>query len=92
MAELAGRNLPETRETLSVYDRFNETLMIGLRTKWGVSKNELFGNITPDEDWFKIVKDYEDQRLLIETPENFVLTESGRLLADAIASELFIIE
>lgn len=92
MTELNNRRLPETIEKLSSFDRFNEALMIGLRTKWGVSKVELFGNIAPNEDWFKIVKDYGDQNLLIETPERLVLTESGRLLADAIASELFIME
>lgn len=91
MTELKSGKLPETIETLSSFDRFNEALMIGLRTKWGVSKEELFGTIAPNEEWFKIVKDYEHQNLLIETTERLVLTESGRLLADAIASELFII-
>lgn len=92
MTELKHGRLPETIEILSPFDRFNEALMIGLRTKWGVSKEELFRNITPDEEWLKIVKNYEDQDLLIETPEKLILTESGRLLADAIASELFIIK
>jgi oxygen-independent coproporphyrinogen-3 oxidase len=92
MTELKQGRLPETIETLSPFDRFNEALMIGLRTKWGVSKEELFRNISPDEDWFKTVKNYEDQNLLIETSENLILTESGRLLADAIASDLFIID
>lgn len=92
LAALKQGNLPETIETLSSFDRFNETLMIGLRTKWGVSKLQLFENISPDEEWFKIVKYYEDQKLLNETPERLVLTESGRLLADAIASDLFIID
>lgn len=91
MTELKHGRLPETIEALSPFDRFNEALMIGLRTKWGVSKKELFRNISPDEDWFKIVKGYEEQSLLIDTPENLILTESGRLLADAIASDLFII-
>lgn len=90
--ELKSGRLPETIEILSPFDRFNEAIMIGLRTKWGVSKEELFRNVAPKEDWFKIVKGYEDQNLLIETPERLVLTESGRLLADAIASELFIID
>ncbi len=91
MTALKQGNLPETIEILSSFDRFNETLMIGLRTKWGVSKLQLFEDISPDKEWFKIVKDYEDQQLLIETPESIVLTEAGRLLADGIAAELFII-
>lgn len=84
--------LPETVETLSVYDRFNETLMIGLRTKWGVSKSQLFGYVSPDAEWFQIVKEYEDKELLVQTEETIVLTEAGRLLADAIASDLFLIQ
>lgn len=89
---LKAGQLPETVETLSASDRFNETLMIGLRTKWGVSKNQLFEYLSPDAEWFQIVKEYEDKNLLNQTEENMVLTESGRLLADAIASDLFIIE
>ena len=92
MTELRNGKLPETREMLSSYDQFNETLMIGLRTKWGVSKQQLFKLLSPDEEWFKIVKDYEDKRLLIQTEENIVLTAEGRLLAEGIASDLFLME
>lgn len=92
MADLKSGKLPETREMLSSFDQFNETLMIGLRTKWGVSKQQLFKLISPDEEWFKIVKDYGDKGLLIQTGESIVLTAEGRLLADGIASDLFLIE
>ena len=92
MLELEKGKLPETREVLSDYDQFNETLMIGLRTKWGVAKEQLFSYLTPGNDWLQIVKNYEDQKLLIETGEYIVLTAAGRLLADAIASDLFIID
>lgn len=90
--ELKKTILPETIEILTPFDQFNEALMIGLRTKWGVAKKELFKNLQPETDWFQIVKDYEDQKLLIETDDSYVLTEAGRLLADAIAADLFIIE
>ncbi|MNJ83542.1 Oxygen-independent coproporphyrinogen-III oxidase 1 [compost metagenome] len=91
MNELEKSTLPETIEVLTPFDQFNEALMIGLRTKWGVSKKELFKNIQPKADWFEIVKSYEDQKLLVETEDSLVLTEAGRLLADAIAADLFII-
>lgn len=90
--ELKSGRLPETVEVLSPFDRFNEAIMIGLRTKWGVSKTELFKLLSPSPEWLQIVKDYEDKNLLIQTEENIVLTEVGRLLADAIASDLFLIE
>lgn len=92
LTELNKGVLPQTVEALSNFDRFNETLMIGLRTKWGVSKKQLFKNMLPNEEWFQIVKDYEDKKLLVQTKDSMVLTEAGRLLADAIASDLFIIE
>ncbi len=92
MTELKKGVLPETIEVLSTFDRFNENLMIGLRTKWGVSKKQLFENITPDKEWHQIVRNYEDKNLLVQTEDFIVLTEAGRLLADAIASDLFIVE
>lgn len=92
LADIKNRELPETREILSPFDRFNETLMIGLRTKWGVSKTELFRNAAPTAEWLKIVKEYEDKNLLIQTEDSLVLTKAGRLLADGIASDLFLIE
>lgn len=90
--ELKNGRLPETLETLSSFDQFNEALMIGLRTKWGVSKPQLFEIIVPNVEWLKIVNNYEDQNLLLQTEENIVLTKAGRLLADAIAADLFLIE
>ena len=92
MTELKKGVLPETIEVLSAFDRFNENLMIGLRTKWGVSKKQLFENISPDKEWYQIVRNYEDKNLLVQTEDFIVLTEAGRLLADAIASDLFIVE
>ncbi|MGV3612878.1 MAG: radical SAM family heme chaperone HemW [Fluviicola sp.] len=92
LKELENDRLPETIEELSRFDRFNETLMIGLRTKWGASKQQLFENISPDKQWFQTVKGYENENLLIQTEEKLILTPAGRLLADAIASDLFLIE
>jgi oxygen-independent coproporphyrinogen III oxidase len=91
LVEIGKGNLPETIETLSVFDQFNELLLIGLRTKWGVSKVQLFQLMQPQSDWIKIVKDYEQQNMLIQTEEIIVLTQEGRLLADAIAADLFIL-
>ncbi len=91
LTELKKGVLPEIVEVLSPFDRFNETLMIGLRTKWGVSKKQLFESLSPNQEWYQIVKDYEGKNLLVQTEDFIVLTEAGRLLADAIASDLFII-
>jgi oxygen-independent coproporphyrinogen-3 oxidase len=92
LTKIKEGNLPETIETLSPFDQFNELLLIGLRTKWGVSKEELFKRINPTASWFKIVSDYEEQDMLLQTEGKLLLTESGKLLADAIAADLFLIE
>lgn len=83
--------LPETVEELTQHDRFNELLMVGLRTKWGVQKAELFTLLTLDENWNKKLDNWKQSGAVIETPTHILLTQPGRLLADAIASDLFVI-
>lgn len=83
-------SLPETRERLSPKDAFNELLMIGLRTKWGVDKEKLFSLGQPPEAWWKQISTLESDNQLSQTDTHIILTEQGRLRADAIASELFL--
>ncbi|MES2556643.1 MAG: radical SAM family heme chaperone HemW [Bacteroidota bacterium] len=83
--------LPETVENLTNHDRFNELLMVGLRTKWGVVKTELTALIIPDTSWNKKLESWKESGAVIETATHILLTPSGRLLADAIASDLFVI-
>lgn len=79
----------EERETLSDYDRFNELLMIGLRTKWGVSKSDLENCLSLDEVWINTKNEFLNSGEMIETTTHLVLSVAGRLRADAIASNLF---
>lgn len=88
---LQANTLPETRELLSNFDQFNEALLIGLRTIWGVEKERLFSFILPDQKWHTCIEGYKNQGLLLETESHFFLTQAGRLLADAIASDLFVL-
>ncbi len=92
MRSIEQGSLPETVETLSANDRFNELLLTGLRTKWGVSKNELHNTLNLDSDWQKRLSHWKSNEYLIETTDAFLLTEKGKLLADAIASDLFVID
>jgi oxygen-independent coproporphyrinogen-3 oxidase len=83
--------LPIEIETLTLTDRYNEYVMTGLRTIWGVSLNKV------DNDFGTVFKDY-----LIEQSEVFInqhllyiddghlrVTKKGQFLSDGIASELF---
>ncbi|WP_282136418.1 radical SAM family heme chaperone HemW [Seonamhaeicola maritimus] len=95
--------LPNTVEVLSKEDQFNEYIMTGLRTIWGVS----FDKVKTDfgEEYLQHVKraseKYIEQSLLCFTSNEFndnqnsteklITTQKGKFLVDGIASELFMI-
>lgn len=84
--------LPIEREILSVSDRFNECIMTGLRTVFGV-------NLTRVEQEFgeeylaylaKQSKRFLDKELLVITSKNKLkTTQKGKFLCDGIAADLF---
>lgn len=78
-----------TKETLSKVDIWNELLLTGLRTKWGVSKEKIsaLGGFSEREK--KILSRYETEELLKETDNAYLLSSRGLLFADAIAENLF---
>lgn len=91
MRAIANGNLPETREVLTQQDQFNELLLIGLRTSWGVEKSKLFELNSPTSEWFTILNEYIQKQLILESATHYTLSREGKLLADAIASDLFIV-
>lgn len=83
--------LPSETETLSAKDRFNEYIMTGLRTIYGVSLDKIqhdFGIDTHASLLKNAIKFVEQD--LLEIKNNTLLTTSkGKFLADGIASDLF---
>lgn len=81
------------REVLSKNDRYNEYIMTGLRTIWGVSLSKIKSNFGENFVEYAIEQSqkYIEQGLL--SFENKVLktTKKGKFLADGIASDLFLI-
>jgi oxygen-independent coproporphyrinogen-3 oxidase len=90
---IAENTLPIERETLSKTDRYNEYIMTGLRTIWGVSfdkiKNE-FGD-KYIEYLENQSKKYLQQELLCFENQVLKTTKKGKFLSDGIASDLFIV-
>ncbi|EIA09559.1 putative radical SAM family enzyme [Flavobacterium frigoris PS1] len=83
--------LPNEIEILSVSDRYNEYIMTGLRTIWGVSLDRIeseFGKSYLDYLKKQARKYLNDDLLSIE---NAILkpTKKGKFLTDGIASDLF---
>lgn len=85
--------LPNETEILSVTDRYNEYIMTGLRTIWGVSLDRVQNEFGVDYLNYlqkQFNKFLDDDLLFIE---NGILrtTKKGKFLTDGIASDLFIL-
>ena len=92
--QINSGNLYYKTEKLSKIDHYNEYIMTGLRTMWGISLSYIenkFGNRFKDY-FLKHVKKYVEQNLINIHEGIYKTTESGRFLADGIASELFMID
>lgn len=86
--------LPVEVETLTDANRFNEYVLTSLRTKWGLDKQKVsrdFGDCYTDHLLAKI-ESLRPQGWIMEMDERVVLTDSGKLFADHVASELFVTE
>ena len=93
LKSLGENKLPNEIEILSKSDRYNEYIMTGLRTIWGVSLDRIekeFGNEYLDYLQKQSRKFLKDNLLFIE---NKILkpTPKGKFLTDGIASDLFMI-
>lgn len=78
-------------EFLQATDLFNELLLTGLRTSNGVCLEELYSRATPDQDFLDTLNSYVEQGLIVKATNSFYLSQEGRLFADKIASDLFLV-
>lgn len=80
-------------ETLSRQDRYNEAVMTGLRTEWGVSLGSIRQEFGPRFESYllKLAQPYLEQHLLRREDDRLLLSKKGKFLADGIASDLFMI-
>lgn len=88
-----GEIISET-EILTLEDQFNEYVMTSLRTMWGISipyLTERFGNGTVDYINNAVQGFAEKGQLKITSDNHICLTPEGKLIADHIASELFLL-
>lgn len=83
--------LPLETEILTLTDQYNEYVMTGLRTIWGISFHKVesdFGTVFKDY-LMKQAKVFINQHLLYIDDEHLRVTKKGQFLCDGIASELF---
>ncbi|RXG18499.1 oxygen-independent coproporphyrinogen-3 oxidase [Leeuwenhoekiella aestuarii] len=85
--------LPIERETLSVTDKYNEYVMTGLRTIWGISLikiEESFG-LKYKEYVLQQAQKHIQAHLLYLDQDRILVTQKGKFLSDGLASDLFLI-
>ena len=94
MQQITKGELPQTIEKLSVVDRFNESIMVGLRASWGVSlqamENDLglrYRHHLEDQ-----ANRFVDEGLLHIDNNALKTTPKGAFLADGISADLFLID
>lgn len=86
--------LPMENEKLSKDEQFNEFVMTGLRTSWGVDLSRIenrFGESYLSHLKKTTEKHIQSGLLVIENEESLKTTIKGRFLADGLASDLFIV-
>ncbi len=85
--------LPFEEEVLTQKDRYNEYIMTGLRTIWGVSLKRVrdeFG-LKFYEYLLRQAQRHLDQELIRREEDTLYVTPGGKFLTDGIASDLFMI-
>ncbi len=93
MKSILDNKLPMETEILSKTDRYNEYIMTGLRTMWGVSLERIekeFGKTYLDYLNRQAARYIEDHLLFIDD-DILRTTQKGKFLSDGIASDLFLL-
>jgi oxygen-independent coproporphyrinogen-3 oxidase len=86
--------LPSGSEILSMQDRYNEYIMTGLRTIWGVSLLQVEHQFGSDYlDYVqKQAQPHLDSGLLQLVQDTLTTTSKGKFLCDGLSADLFRID
>ncbi len=90
---IMANKLPNEVETLTITDRYNEYVMTGLRTMWGISIQKIkhdYGDSYATYALQQATNHLEDKLLVLENDVLRISTK-GKFLSDGIASDLFFV-
>jgi putative oxygen-independent coproporphyrinogen III oxidase len=94
ISSIHSNQLPLEVEQLSTLDQINECIMTSLRTMWGLDLTELeyrFGQSVKNSILADAASFIAEKNLVLDD-NKLCLTDTGKLMADHIMSELFIVE
>lgn len=88
---IQNNEFPIEMETLSTTDKYNEYVMTGLRTMWGVSLEKIESDFGKNYKKYLLqqAEKYINQHLLYIDADKLLTTKKGKFLSDGIASDLF---
>ena len=88
---ISSGQLPKTSEILTKTDHYNEMVMTGLRTMWGVSLKEIEQNLGASYKNYLLEQSgsFIDQDLLYIENDTLLLQKNASFLSDGIAASLF---
>jgi len=85
--------LPHETETLSFSSKYNEYIMIGLRTMWGVNYQKIKKIGAEYSTYFiSMIQDDIQKGHVIHNNGNYTLSKEGKHFADRIAMNLFYVD
>ena len=86
--------VPADKETLTKEDQINEYILTTLRTSAGCNLQILKSNFGYDVLALhsRYLEELQNQKLIVLNNSQLTLTQKGRLLADKISSDLFLVE
>lgn len=92
LESISTDQVPAEKELLSLSDQFNEYIMTSLRTKWGVDYAYLEKRFPSDflTEINEPLQSYIARGKVQKSEKHYILTDEGKLIADQIASDLFI--
>lgn len=81
-------------EILTEQDRYNDFIITGLRTTWGVSETDVRSNFSEKyaTHFQEMKKKYVETDLLLSNSDNISLTRSGMFVSDQIMADFMVVD
>jgi oxygen-independent coproporphyrinogen-3 oxidase len=93
MKSILEKKIPAEIEILTEANKINEYMMTRLRTKWGIELSKIrqsFNELGLEFPQTTLTQ-WQNTGLASELNDHLILTDKGSLVADKLASDLFIV-
>ena len=93
MKAINEQSIPAEIEILTEANKINEYIMTRLRTKWGIEWSKIeqtFAQLNAEIP-LDLIKNWQKNDWAYISSEHLILTETGALMADKLAADLFIV-